>query len=68
MNGSYDDMERILTDSIKKVLKLKKAEFYTLSSEEAEVRKLESDAKRRESGMPMTFEEMVEMVARMMRR
>ena len=63
----YDDMERILTASIKKVLKVK-TDFYTLPADEAEVRKLASDAKRRESGMPMTFEEMVEMVARMMHR
>jgi lysophospholipase L1-like esterase len=63
----YDDMERILTASLRKVLKVKTG-FYTLPADEAEVRKLASDAKRRESGMPMTFEEMVEMVARMMHR
>ena len=60
----YDDMERILTASLRKVLKVKTG-FYTLPADEAEVRKLASDAKRRESGMPMTFEEMVEMVKRM---
>ena len=60
----YDDMERILTASIKKVLKVK-TNFYTLPADEAEVRKLASDAKRRESGQPMTFEDMVEMVKRM---
>ena len=60
----YDDMERILVDSIKKVLKMKKAQFYTLPADEAEARKVKSDADRREKGMPMTFEDMVEIVRR----
>ena len=59
----YDDMERILVDSIRKVLKVK-TDFYTLPADEAEARKVESDAKRRESGMPMTFQDMVEFVRR----
>lgn len=60
----YDDMERILTASIKKVLKVK-TDFYTLPADEAEARKLKADEQRRASGQPMTFEEMVEMVKRM---
>ena len=59
----YDDMERILVASIKKVLKVK-TDFYTLPADEAEARKVEADSKRRESGMPMTFQEMVEFVRR----
>ena len=61
----YDDMERILVESIRKVLKMKKADFYTLPADEAEARKLQSDEERRASGMPMNFQGMVEMVARM---
>ena len=60
----YDDMERILTASIKKVLKVK-TDFYTLSADEAEVRKAKADAERRASGQPMTFEDMVERVKTM---
>jgi len=60
----YDDMERILVDSISKVLKMKKTDFYTLPADEAEARKVEADAKRRESGMPMNFQGMVEFVRR----
>ena len=63
----YDDMERILTDSVKKVLKLKKQEFYTIPSDEAEIRKANDDANRREKGMPMNFQGMVEMMSRMIR-
>ena len=57
----YDDMERILTAAIKKVLKVK-TDFYTLPADEAEARKLKSDEQRRASGQPMTFEDMVERV------
>ena len=60
----YDDMERILVDSISKVLTMKETEFYTLPADEAEARKVEADAKRRESGMPMNFQGMVEFVRR----
>ena len=60
----YDDMERILTDSIRKVLEVK-TDFYTLPADEAEARKLKSDEQRRAGGQPMTFEDMVEMVKRM---
>ena len=60
-------MERILTDSVKKVLKLKKQEFYTIPSDEAEIRKANDDANRREKGMPMNFQGMVEMMSRMIR-
>ena len=62
----YDDMERILTDAVAKVLNVEN-NFYTLAPDEAESRKLASDADRREKGMPMTFEDMVEMVSRMFR-
>lgn len=61
----YDDMERILVDSVKKVLKLKKQGFYTLPSDEADVRKAESDADRKARNMPMNFKGMVEMMSRM---
>ena len=61
----YDDMERILTDSIKKVLKMKKANFYTIPADEADARKAKADAERRERGMPMNFKGMVEMMSRM---
>ena len=64
----YDDMERILVDSVKKVLKLKKQEFYTLPSDEADRRKVESDADRRAKNMPMSFNDMVEMMSRMRMR
>ena len=60
----YDDMERILVDSIRKVLKVK-TDFYTLPAGEAEARKLKSDEQRRASGQPMTFEDMVERVKAM---
>jgi lysophospholipase L1-like esterase len=60
----YDDMERILVDSIRKVLKVK-TDFYTLPASEAEARKLKSDEQRRASGQPMTFEDMVERVKTM---
>ena len=63
----YDDMERILVDSVKKVLKLKKQEFYTVPADEADLRKVKDDADRREKGMPMNFQGMVEMMSRMMR-
>ena len=63
----YDDMERILTAGIKKALNVK-TNFYTLPADEAEVRKAESDAQRRASGQPMTFEDMAEMVKRMFNR
>ena len=64
----YDDMERILVDSVKKVLKLKKQEFYTLPSDEADRRKVESDAERKARNMPMNFKGMVEMMGRMRMR
>jgi lysophospholipase L1-like esterase len=64
----YDDMERILVDSVKKVLKLKKQDFYTLPSDEADVRKAESDADRKARNMPMNFKGMVEMMSRMRMR
>ena len=64
----YDDMERILVDSVKKVLKLKKQEFYTLPSDEADRRKAESDADRKAKNMPMNFKGMVEMMSRMRMR
>lgn len=63
----YDDMERILADSVKGVLKLKKQSFYTLPSDEADERKAAADAERRSRHMPMSFEEMVEMMSRMRR-
>ena len=62
----YDDMERILTDAVAKVLKVEN-NFYTLPSDEADRRKVTSDADRREKGMPMNFQGMVEMVSRMFR-
>ena len=62
----YDDMERALVDSIRKVLKVK-TRFYILSADEAEARKLKSDEQRRASGQPMTFEDMVEQVRQMFR-
>lgn len=61
----YDDMERILLDSVRKVLKLKKQEFYVLPSDEADRRKAEADAQRRSRNMPMNFNGMVEMMGRM---
>ena len=61
----YDDMERILVESVRKVLKMKKAAFYTLPADEADARKVKADAERRERGLPMDFQGMVEMVARM---
>ena len=64
----YDDMERILVDSVRKVLKLKKQQFYTLPSEEADRRKVESDADRKAKNMPMNFKGMVEMMSRMRTR
>lgn len=64
----YDDMERILVDSVRKVLKLKKQEFYTLPSDEADRRKIESDADRKARNMPMNFKGMVEMMSRMRMR
>jgi lysophospholipase L1-like esterase len=64
----YDDMERILVDSVRKVLKLKKQEFYTLPSDEADRRKVESDADRKARNMPMNFKGMVEMMSRMRMR
>ena len=62
----YDDMERILTDAVAKVLKVEN-NFYTLPSDEADRHKVTSDADRREKGMPMNFQGMVEMVSRMFR-
>jgi len=64
----YDDMERILVDGVRKALKLKKQEFYTLPSDEADRRKVESDADRQAKGMPMNFKGMVEMMSRMRAR
>ena len=64
----YDDMERILVDSVRKVLKLKKQEFYTLPSDEADRLKAESDADRKARNMPMNFKGMVEMMSRMRMR
>ena len=61
----YDDMERILVDSARKVLKMKKADFYTLPADEADARKAKADADRQERGMPMNFQGMVEMMSRM---
>ena len=61
----YDDMERILIDSVRNVLKMKKAVFYTLPSDEADRRKAEADSDRRQKGMPMNFQGMVEMLSRM---
>ena len=60
----YDDMERILTDSIRKVLKMKKADFYTLPADEADARKVKADAERRAQGLPMNFQGMVERMRR----
>jgi len=64
----YDDMERILTESVKKVLKMKKADFYTIPADEADRQKEKADAERREKGMPMNFKGMVEMMSRMRRQ
>ena len=64
----YDDMERILVDSVRKVLKLKKQDFYTLPSDEADRRKAEADADRKAKNMPMNFKGMVEMMNRMRMR
>ena len=61
----YDDMERILVQSVRKVLKMKKADFYTLPADEADARKAKADADRQERGMPMNFQGMVEMMSRM---
>ena len=61
----YDDMERILIDNVRNVLKMKKAVFYTLPSDEADRRKAEADSDRRQKGMPMNFQGMVEMLSRM---
>ena len=61
----YDDMERILVQSVRKVLKMKKADFYTLPSDEADARKAKADADRKERGMPLNFQGMVEMMSRM---
>ena len=58
----YDDMERILVDAVKKVLKLKNQDFYTLPSDEADRRKVESDAERKARNLPMNFNGMVEML------
>ena len=60
----YDDMERILVESVRKVLKVK-GPFYTLPSEEADRRKADNDADRRAKGQPMTFEDVVGMMRRM---
>ena len=61
---SFDqhDMERILVDNVKRVLKMKKADFYTIPADEADARKSKDDADRREKGMPMNFQDMVEMM------
>lgn len=64
----YDDMERILLDGVKKVLKLKKQDFYTIPSDEADRRKVADDADRQAKGMPMNFKGMVEMMSRMRMR
>ena len=61
----YDDMERILVDALKKALKLKKREFYTLPSDEADSRKAAADTERRAKNQPMNFSETVEMLNRM---
>ena len=61
----YDDMERILVDSIRKVLKMKKHDFYTLPADVADQRKAAADADRRAKNMPMSFDDMVEMMKRM---
>jgi len=61
----YDDMERILVEGVRKALKMKKQEFYTLPSDEADRRKVESDADRKARNMPMNFNDMVEMMSRM---
>ena len=64
----YDDMERILVESVRMVLKMKKYDFYTLPSDEADQRKAAADADRRAKNMPMSFDDMVEMMSRMRRR
>lgn len=61
----YDDMERILVEGLKKALNLKEQTFYTLPSDEADRRKAAADAERREKNMPMTFNDMVQMISRM---
>ena len=61
----YDDMERILVDGLKKALDLKEQSFYTLPSEEADSRKAAADVERREKNMPMSFNDMVQMLSRM---
>lgn len=64
----YDDMERILIDSVRKVLKLKKQDFYILDSDEADRRKAQADVDRKARNMPMNFNDMVEMLSRMRMR
>ncbi len=61
----YDDMERILVDAVKKVLKMKRQDFYTLPSDEADRRKAKADEERRERGLPMNFQGMVDWMSRM---
>ena len=61
----YDDMERILVDAVKQVLKMKKANFYTLPAEEADARK--ADAERTEKGQPLTVWGLIESMSRMRR-
>ena len=61
----YDDMERILVDAVKKVLKMKKANFYTLPSDEADARKAKADAERTEKGQPLTVWGLIESMSRM---
>ena len=61
----YDDMERILVDAVKKVLKMKKANFYTLPADEADARKAKADAERTEKGQPLTVWGLIESMSRM---
>ena len=61
----YDDMERILVDGLKKALDLKDQSFYTLPSDEADSRKAAADVERKEKNMPMSFNDMVQMLSRM---
>ena len=61
----YDDMERILVDGLKKSLNLKEQTFYTLPSDEADRRKAAADVERKEKNMPMSFDDMVQMLSRM---
>jgi lysophospholipase L1-like esterase len=61
----YDDMENILLDAFSKVVKVKRSDFYVLSSDEADRLKAISDTERKAKNMPLNYHEMVKMMSRL---